>query len=177
MPRLDLLIFPLLAGYLFLISFAITEFYHQRIERQRLIFNSLISAFVISVIALILDNYISKSFYVVGFRNYLKDLNPFGYLPYLNLSIYIFIISLPLAWFTNLIFPNKISYLYVVERWGNQMEMLFRLSLNSKKDSEKLLMLTTKSSKVYIAYVNKISETIGDPFVTLIPNFSGYRDN
>jgi len=37
-------------------------------------------------------------------------------------------------------------------------------------------MLTTKSNKVYVAYINKISEPIGDSFVTLIPNFSGYRD-
>lgn len=173
MPRLDLLIFPLLGGYLFLISFTITKFYHQRIERQRLIFNSLIAAFFLAIIALLIDNYILKSRCLIEFRDRLISLNPFKDTPYLNFSLFIFIISLPLARLINYIIPTKFSLLYVVERWGNQMEKLFWLSLNHKHDSEKLLMLTTKSNKVYIAYVNKISEPIGDSFVTFIPNFSG----
>ena len=177
MPRLDLLIFPLLGGYLFLISFTITKFYHQRIERQRLIFNSLICAFFMTIIALFIDEVILQSPYLLDFRLFLTNLNPFQNLAFLNLSIFIFLLSPAIAWIFNLIIPTKLSLLYVVLRWGNQMEKLFWNSLNYKEDSEKLLMLTTKSNKVYIAYVNKISEPIGDAFVTLIPNFSGYRDN
>ena len=176
MPRLDLLIFPLLGGYLFLITFTITKFYHQRIEKQRLIFNSLIAAFLLCVIALILDNFVLNHKFIVEFRNSLVKLNPFGKLEYLNLSIFIFLVSLPFAWLINLFIPTKLSLWYVVERWGNQMEKQFWNSLNSVSDIDKLLMITTKSNKVYIAYVNEISEPIGDSYVTLIPNVSGYRD-
>jgi len=176
MPRIDLLIFPLLGGYLFLISFTITKFYHQRIERQRLIFNSLISAFLVTIIAISLNELIILIPFLQSLKIYLVELNPFNNLAYLNLSIFIFLLSPTLAWILNFIIPKKFSLLYVVLRWGNQMENLFWHSLNYKEDSNKLLMLTTKSNKVYIAYVNRISEPIGDAFVTLIPNFSGYRD-
>jgi len=176
MPRLDLLLFPLLGGYLFLISFKITKFYHQRIERQRLIFNALIAAIFLTILALAFDRLILQIPYIQPIRNWFISLNPYTTLPGLNFSLLIFFLALPLAWGLNILLPNKASMLYVVERWGNQIELLFWKSLNAKKDSEKLLMLTTKSNKVYIAYINRISDPIGDPFVTLIPNLSGFRE-
>lgn len=175
MPRLDLLIFLTLAGYIFLITFKVTKFYHQRIERQRLIFNSLITAFFIFLFSLLVDNYILKSCCLLDIRNWIVSVNPIKNFKGLNLSIFTFLISYPLARLLNLIIPNRISLTYVVERWGNQIEFLLWKSLNEKSDEKKLLMLTTKSNKVYVAYVNKISEPIGDNYVTLIPNFSGYR--
>ncbi|WP_318312575.1 hypothetical protein [Flagellimonas crocea] len=175
MPKFDLLLLPLVGGYLFLITFTLTKFYHQRIERQRLIFNSIIAGFFISILGFAIDGLILKSSCIITFRKWLADLNPIGYSG-LNYSILIFLISYPCAKLFNRIVPKKTALTFVVERWGNQMEWLFWKSLNHKDDAEKLLMLTTKSNKVYVAYVNKISEPIGDPFVTLIPNFSGYRN-
>ncbi|MEO4006539.1 hypothetical protein [Flavobacterium sp. CAU 1735] len=37
-------------------------------------------------------------------------------------------------------------------------------------------MITTKSNKVYIGYVTKISEPLGESHIRIIPNFSGYRN-
>ena len=37
-------------------------------------------------------------------------------------------------------------------------------------------MVTTLSGKVYVGYINKISKPIGNAQITIIPNFSGYRD-
>ncbi|MGS0526153.1 hypothetical protein ACU8V7_14280 [Zobellia nedashkovskayae] len=174
MPKLDLLLLPLLGGYVFLITFTVTKFYHQRIERQRLIFNSLIAGFFIAIIGFAFDEILFKSSYLIKIRTCLGYLMPIEYSG-LNHSILFFLISYPVSLFLNWILPKKTALTYVVERWGNQMERLFWLSLNHKNDEEKLLMLTTKSNKVYVAYINKISEPIGDSFVTLIPNFSGYR--
>lgn len=174
MPKLDLLLLPLLGGYIFLISFTVTKFYHQRIERQRLIFNSLIASFFIVLIGFAFDELLLKSNCLIDFRTWFGKLLPIEYTG-LNHSILFFLISYPISLILNWILPKKKALKYVVERWGNQMEKLFWFSLNHKNDEEKLLMLTTKSNKVYVAYVNKISEPIGDSFVTLIPNFSGYR--
>jgi hypothetical protein len=135
----------------------------------------LIAAFFLLLLSIFIDNYILKSNYIIGIRKWFVDFNPIKSFEGLNLSILIFLISYPLAKFLNLIIPNRVSLTYVVERWGNQVEFLLWKSLNEKSDEKKLLMLTTKSNKVYIAYVNKISEPIGDNYVTLIPNFSGYR--
>ncbi|WP_103907029.1 hypothetical protein [Sphingobacterium lactis] len=37
-------------------------------------------------------------------------------------------------------------------------------------------MITTKGNKVYIGYVNKISEPLGEHYITIIPQYSGFRD-
>ena len=175
MPKFDLLLLPLVGGYLFLITFTLTKFYHQRIERQRLIFNSIIVGFFISIIGFAIDEILLKSCCLLPVREWFSENNPISYSG-LNHSILIFLISYPLAKLFSVVIPKKTALTFVVERWGDQMEWLFWKSLNHRNDAEKLLMLTTKSNKVYVAYVNKISEPIGDPFVTLIPNFSGYRD-
>lgn len=49
-------------------------------------------------------------------------------------------------------------------------------SLTKKDDADKLLMITTKSNKVYIGYVSKLSEPIGENYITILPNFSGFRN-
>ena len=37
MPKLDLILLPLLGGYWFLRTLNYTKFYHQRVEKQRLL--------------------------------------------------------------------------------------------------------------------------------------------
>ena len=175
MPKFDLLLLPLLGGYIFLITFTLTKFYHQRIERQRLIFNSLILAFFVSIIGLLFDEYALKSTYLINFRETMGKLLPIEYSG-LNQSILIFIISYPLAKLLNLITSNRFMLNYVVNKWGDEYEKLFWSSLQSKNDEDKLLMITTKSNKVYVGYVNRISEPINNSHITVIPNFSGYRD-
>ncbi len=175
MPKFDLLLLPLLGGYIFLITFTLTKFYHQRIERQRLIFNSLIITFFLSIIGLLFDEYILKSSYLINIRELIGSFIPIEYSG-LNQSILIFALSYPLAKLFNFITSTRYILNYVVNKWGDEYEKLFWSSLQSKNDEDKLLMITTKSNKVYVGYVNKISEPINNSHITVIPNFSGYRD-
>jgi hypothetical protein len=175
MLKFDLLLLPLLGGYVFLITFKLTKFYHQRIERQRLIFNSLILAFFVSMIGLLFDEYLLKSFYLIDYRAFFSKLQPIKYSG-LNHSILIFFISYPLAKLLNLIISDRYMLNYVVNKWGDEYEKLFWTSLQNKNDEDKLLMITTKTNKVYVGFVNRISEPIGDSHITVIPNFSGYRN-
>lgn len=174
MPKFDLLLLPLLGGYIFLITFFLTRFYHQRIERQRLIFNSSILAVILSLVVLVIDHFIVKEFFL-NFREYLGKINPVDY-EGLNESLLIFISCYPLAKLFNLMLPKKKALAFVVNKWGNDFEKLFWTSLKSKDDEDKLLMITTKSNKVYVGYVNKISEPIDNSHITIIPNFSGFRN-
>ncbi|MEZ7506036.1 hypothetical protein [Flavobacterium sp. Arc2] len=188
MPRLDLIILPLLAGYIFLFTFNLTKFYNIRVDRQRLIFNSLLCSVLLSITAFILDYYILKSEItlfcskpITDYRTYFSILTNniigknnivFGF----KHSILILFISFPLAKFLNLFCSRKFAYDFTIRKFGTQLDRLFWFSLTEKKDEDKLLMITTKSNKVYIGYVNKISEPLGESHIRIIPNFSGYRD-
>ncbi|HMP28510.1 MAG TPA: hypothetical protein PKD85_02860 [Saprospiraceae bacterium] len=146
MPKFDLLLLPLLGGYIFLITFFITKFYHQRIERQRLIFNSSILAVLLSFIVLSLDYFLLRVFSV----NFAKTIGKIIPLVYegLNESLFIFLSAYPLAKIFNLLIPKKKALSFVVNKWGNDFEKLFWASLKSKDDEDKLLMITTKNNKV-----------------------------
>lgn len=179
MPRLDLILLPLLGGYLFIITFNLTKYYHLRLERQKLIYNSLVFAVLLTFLAYLLDFFILKLLFpqcreiISGKVSEIMNYNTVSGLKH---SILIFIISWPLAKILNFIFKKKFAFDYTIKRWGSQLDRLIWFSLTEKKDENKLLMVTTKGNKVYIGYINKLSEPIGESFITIIPNFSGYRN-
>ncbi|MCH7409992.1 hypothetical protein MM239_11355 [Belliella sp. DSM 111904] len=192
MPRLDLILLPLLGGYIFLVTFNLTKYYHLRLERQKLIYNSLVSAVILSMVVYLIDYFLLQSdkfivicnfkvgdisFYRSWINEYVSDIFKFKPTNGLKHAILVFVISWPLARFLNLFFSREFAFDYTIERWGNQLDRLIWFSLAEKKDEDKLLMITTKSRKVYIGYINRISEPLGENHINLIPSFSGYRDN
>ncbi len=191
MPRLDIIILPLLAGYLFLITFNLTRYYHQRIEKQRLIYNALVFAFVLATIVYLLDYFVFQStstFSFLGFENqslfnyrhrigrFIDDLIGLENVPGLKHSIFIFLSAYPLAKILNLFISGQFAFDYTIRRWGSQLDRIIYLSLTEKNKEDKLLLITLKSYKVYIGFISKLSEPIGESHITVIPNFSGYRN-
>lgn len=188
MFRLDLIILPALAGYIFLYTFNLTKFYNIRVDRQRLIFNSLICTVILTFLAFLIDHFFLKStfsiccmkpisFYRQQFSTLIDEIIGkkniiFGF----KHSILVFLISFPLAKILNIFYGRKYAFDYTIRKWGSQLDRLFWFSLTQKKDEDKLLMITTKSNKVYIGYVNKISEPLGESHIRIIPNYSGYRN-
>lgn len=173
MPKLDLLLLPLLGGYWFLNLFYFTKFYHQRIEKQRLIFNSSIVAIFISFLGGGVDNLLLNFF--PNFREFLGKMIWVDY-EGLKLSFLIFGISPLLAVILNFI-PKRLL-MYLIIKWrGDQFEKLLWNSLREKDDKDKLIMITLSTRKVYVGIVNKIQKPIGDSYVSMLPYFSGFRDN
>src|SRR5690606_14929805 len=181
MPRFDLIILPLLAGYIFLITFNLTRFYNIRVDRQRLVFNALLCSVGITFFTFILDYYILKSEFLSFYRGYFSELidrivgsnNIIYGFKHLLLTLFI---SFPLAKFLNLFCSRKFAFDFTIRKFGSQLDRLFWFSITAKRDEDKLLMLTTKNNKVYIGYVSEISEPLGESYIRIIPNFSGYRD-
>lgn len=125
MPRLDLILLPLIAGYIFAITFNLTKYYHLRLERQRLIYNSLVFAIILAFFAYLIDYFILRSDFKMSFCNYSFEKNSFyrnkvslfvdnlfntSDIKGIKHSILIFTISWPLAKFLNLFFhENSLS--------------------------------------------------------------------
>ncbi|MFV0218682.1 hypothetical protein OBK23_03215 [Empedobacter falsenii] len=193
MPRLDIILLPLLGGYLFLITFNYTRFYHKRIEKNRLIYNSLLAAFGLIGIVYLTDYFILKNneFYVSfctyksytinEIRSYIsKIIDDIMHIskPGFKQSLFAFIIAYPLAYLLNKIkyFSETFSFDYTITKWGNEYEKLIWNTLGEANDLDKLLMITTKSNKVYIGQVTKLSEPLENTHIIIIPTLSGYRE-
>jgi len=164
MPRLDLILLPLLGGYIFLIFFNRTRFYHQRIEKNRLIYNSLFVAFILTALVYLIDyiflknnNYYLKvgklqtrevSFYRNLFSIEIGNIIHFSTYGFKQ-SLIVLLISYPLAKFLNIFEKNKedFSFDYTINKWGNEFDKIIWNSLGEKNDLDKLLMLTTKTNK------------------------------
>lgn len=172
MPKLDLLLLPLLGGYLFLNHAYYFKYYHQRIERQRLIFNSLIAGVFLSAFGFFID-FILKN-YLLNFREFLGKLIPVEY-DGINQSLLIFVLAPILALIFNVL-PKKFYLNQIVKHKGDELEKIFWNSLIQLKDEDKLLMITLSSNKVYVGYVNNIQNPIGDSYINILPYFSGFRD-
>jgi len=172
MPKLDLLLLPLLGGYWFLNLFNYFKYYHQRIERQRLIFNSLIAGVFLTMAGLCVDFILQT--YFLNIREFLGSFIPIEY-EGINQSLLIFLLSPVLALILNIL-PKKFYLNQVVQYRGDELERMFWNSLTELRDEDKLLMVTLSSNKVYVGYVNNIQSPIGDTYVSILPYFSGFRD-
>ena len=171
MVKFDLLLLPLIGGYIFLITSYFTKFYHQRLDRQRLIFNSVIAGVLISIIGLYLNELLKTECFIC-FRKFFKFIIPLHY-DGLTVSFYIFLISYPLAKIVNKLFPKNIALYWNIQKWGDEFEKLFWDSLG---DENNILMITTKSNKVYVGYLINVSEPLKNSHITILPSMSGYRD-
>jgi hypothetical protein len=168
-----LLLIPLLSGYLFLISFYFTRYYHSKIETQRLIFNSIICAFIVYYVSYFADLKLLQKY--PEFRDELKTYNLFK-VQGLNFSIFTLFVSVFLAQILNLFIPTNLMLKITIKLWGDEFERLFYKSMREKEVEEGLLMITMDSGKVYIGYVNKISKPLVNQQIEIIPYISGYRE-
>lgn len=174
MPNIDFLyILPLLGGYVFLTTFYLTKFQHSRIETQRLIFNSIISALIMLFLAYYFDKIILQNC-LICVRNFGKNLIPFEVVNF-NLFLFTLIFSYCFAKFLNKVIPERLLTWYVIDRWGNEFEKLYLDSMGSEEFSKKLLMITTESGKVYVGYILRITKPLLSQQIELVPIISGYR--
>lgn len=192
MPRLDLMLLPLLGGYVFLITFNLTKYSHKRIEKNRLLYDSLLVAFILLSIVYILDytciKYNGYAFKigcnqmepVNYYRSYVSTViqditifNSYGF----KQSLFAFLIAYPMAILLNKVkyFNENFSFDYAVNKYGTEFEKIIWEALGEHQDIDKLLMITTKGGKVYIGHIIKFSEPIGNAYIKIIPTFSGYR--
>lgn len=176
MPNVELnylLLLPLLGGYTFLSIFYYTKFQHSRIETQRLIFHSIIVGIFLIIVSSYIDTYILKK----HFLNLREFLGKFILIDIENLNFFLltFLVSPLLGLFLNLIIPTNIMMWKVIDKWGDEFEKLYYLSLNEKKFYKRLVMVTLDNNKVYVGYILRLTKPLLTQQLELIPIISGYR--
>lgn len=168
----NLLILPLLGGYYLLSRFNIFKYRQQRLDRQRLIFDTIL----IGLFLLISSFLLRKLLYL--FLPELLD-TIYSYFPiktpFIGTTFASFLIAVIITEFGNRTFYSN-QKLYIenaIKDVGNELELLLRTSLKQSL----LLEFTLDTNKVYIAWVKELPIPTVTNYIRVIPVLSGYRDN
>ncbi|TRX62730.1 hypothetical protein FNH22_01135 [Fulvivirga sp. M361] len=168
----NVFIFPLVAGYYFLSTCKRYKYINQRLDRQRLIFNSILCGillFTFSYISLHLAYYAyaKLSFHLVFFDRLGSH---FKY-EYLDASL----LSLFLSWFLAQIINTRLddtTELYTtIKKVGTDLE---RIIAKSYLDFE-LIQFTLTNNKFYIGIATEIPPPGSLAYLSIKPFYSGYR--
>lgn len=182
MSSFNQLILPLIGGYLFLSFTYYFKFYHSKLERQRLIFNSAVigvfSLMISFIIVWLWKNLLAENFEILKtLSHFLYNLNPgisdIKGIDVIGLSFFIPIIF---VFVINKIIKTDKSFEKIIDKWGDALDFVIYNSFKQEKIEDKLLLLTFKNGKVYIAFINKMTLPIEDSYINFIPVLSGYRD-
>ncbi|HEA29983.1 MAG TPA: hypothetical protein ENH91_08320 [Leeuwenhoekiella sp.] len=165
----NLLIFPLVGGYYILTRSHRFKFIQQRLDRQRLIFESvLIGSFTCALavsIRLIFFYYypslIEKIYINLPFKE-----------PYTITACATLALSIILTEVGNLIFVKNKYAIKAIKSVGNECELLFETSFSKSK----LLLFSLSNDKFYIGWVVELPIPSISSHVRIIPVISGYRN-
>lgn len=159
------LILPLVAGYYLLTRFYPFKYRQQRLDRQRLIFESILLAVVTSAITFAI-----KIIIPVNYIEFIYAQIPIQ-TPYIGTSIATLLFTVVFTETVNL-FIDKTKYIkQAIKSVGNEFELIIKSSFVEKK----LIQITLSSGKVYVAWVKELPIPSISNYIRLIPAMSGYR--
>ncbi|WP_066629368.1 hypothetical protein [Labilibacter marinus] len=143
----------------------------QRLDRQRLIFDSILLGISILAITIVIRKV--AEIFIPEFIQTLHSYLPLQ-TPYIGTTIFSFIFSVAFTELGNLTFcsNHKKQIEKAIKKVGNELEILLRSSF---KDS-KLLEFTLDNNKVYIAWVKELPIPTVSNYIRVIPVLSGYRN-
>lgn len=173
----NLFLLPIIVGYISLIYSLFFKYNSQRLSRSRILFESIALGVVIVSFGFIIRTIIELVFpkLIHWIVNFLKII-PINKTEYFWTFIFSSLLALVFIFLSNKFirkkFPNDIPIGWAVDKNGDEIEKLFKRSV----EEALTIQVTLKNDKVYIGF----SETIPIPqktnYLTLSPLMSGYRD-
>ncbi len=168
----NLFIFPLVAGYYFLTRSYFQRYKQIRLDKQRLIFETVLWATLIGFFVFSI-RFIAEYFYP-SFFNEISNAFPFK-TPYTITSF----LCLPLAILITeglnaFIAKNKQKHLEnAISDVGNALEKFLKNAFLN----EKLLLFNLNNGKCYVGWINSLPIPSFSKHIKIIPAISGFRDN
>ncbi len=165
----NFLILPLVAGYYLLTRSYFFRFKQQRLETQRLIFESVLLSVVITIVTYlirIIIEFLSPTFINAVYRFIpLKS-------PYVGTAIFTLLFAVLFSELANL-FLNKEKYITdAIKNVGNEFELMLASSFTEGL----LLQFTLDNNKFYIAWVKELPIPSISNYIRVTPAISGYRN-
>ncbi|MEQ9440210.1 MAG: hypothetical protein RIG62_14245 [Cyclobacteriaceae bacterium] len=165
----NLLLLPLVGGYYFLITSRLTKYIHQRIDRQKLIFNAVLAGIFLLGLAIVGVKVLEtlQPVWLEGIKQYIPL-----QLPYTGTSILSFGLGIALSHLSNLFISDTQALSRSIKFIGNELEQLVRSAfLNAA-----LISFTMKSGKVYIGWPLSLPRPSSGSYLSVLPLISGYRN-
>jgi hypothetical protein len=169
MPPINLLLFPILGGYYILIKSELFRYRQQRLEPQKLIFNSFLSGIILMMLALVFTALVS--WVAPSFVDWARTLYPLK-AEYFGTCVLAFLIGVGFTEVSNL-FVKKDKYISrAINKIGNEFE---RLCESCYRNTD-MIQLSLKNDKCYVGWVKSLPIPSSSSHITILPVYSGYRN-
>ena len=167
----NFLILPLIAGYYLLTRSYYFKFKQQRLDTQRLIFETILLGVGITIVT-----YFTRAIIELTFPSWIPALYKFIpiHLPYLGTCIFTLLFAVFITELINLFIPRH-SQKFIekaIKSVGNEFELM----LESSFTEGQLLQFTLDNNKFYIAWVKQLPIPSISNYIRIIPAISGYRN-
>lgn len=167
----NLLLVPLVAGYFFLTRSYYYRFRYRLLERQRLLFESIITATVFLVAAYTLVFGLKLLFHPYDWYLGLRSYFPF---PYTGTALLSFGLAIFATYVPNILWLSKDKAMReAINLHGNAMEKLVLSAI----EYPQLVCFTLDNGKVYVGYPRYLSDLIQTGMLRIYPILSGFRDS
>lgn len=163
----NVLLLPLLGGYIFITNWNRTRFNAKRHTGERLLFEAATAGLLFLLVAFVLVHLVTAADPALHDR-WAREV-PF---PYAGTSLLAFLLG-AVAWFpANWFFRRDREARRVIQEWGDHLEVLFDRAITENRQ----VSVTLKSGKVYIRFVLENFDPAYDrKYITILPTASGYR--
>lgn len=164
----NVLLLPLLGGYLFITNWNRTRFHTKRYAGERLLFHAAIAGVALLVVSFLIVRLGEWIFPVAA--TWWRLHIPFSYS---GSSLGAFLLGLCSWWPLNSFFPLEAEAKRAINEWNDFLEVLLVRAM----DQTKQLSVTMKNGKVYIGFVtSNFNPAYDRKYITILPMGSGYRD-
>lgn len=166
----NLLLLPLAGGYYLLVTSRFTKYIHQRIDRQRLIFNAVLAGIVLAGLSVVITQ--TVGYVRPEWVESIKHLFPLQ-LPYTGTAVLSLLLGVVLAHLSNLFIGKTRALSRSIKLIGNELEHL----IDGAFSNVSLVSFTMKSGKVYVGWPVSLPRPTQGAYLSVLPLISGYRDD
>lgn len=165
----NLLLFPILGGYYVVVRSEFYRYEQQRVDRQKLIFNSFFAGIVLLCLSWIFTGLVSHV--LPNDVQWMRDHYPLKQ-KYFGTAFCSFLLGVFATEITNRFLDEDRRISRAIDHIGNEFE---RLCESCYRNTE-LVQITLKNDKVYIGWMKALPIPSHSSFVSILPVYSGYRD-